>query len=1052
MGESPTPPPDEQLQQLERPPPKATSTAAPTALPATTITATGPSPGPDPAPAPAPTEDGDAHVVTFQVKVDYDLEIKETELKPLTKGVSARVLNERATSAKAQNKAVKATGLNGRAFSAKGRGTSARTRVNRGTINEDAFRSFYVTYNIGSNCEAKSPNLPPNNNQWSCSHDIEVTTKMITDHFVGKQLEFQVYELVKVEVEKRPATSSKLKSAPPVSIEPERKEMNLANSGLTAQQLRNRAKAKLMASTFNEGSDENNAEKPHSSSHNADRKGGHQTHGKHENGPHESGDKTTSSARKSKRHLHNTDSSAADSTDDDQSRPETAHPHHYDHPERHLTPNSGKVRRTRSTISMANLTAMRPRTPPSPHHHNNPIATLIPRGSKQDPPADKPPGVSDEESTNAEQKKATTPGKDVRFLNNDRGQPGDSVAPSIADLSTKGNRRRSLSEIKPGYPTQPVPLTKETNVQDVTKSWLGSDFALTGKSNPAAKPRGKVRMVIETQKVLVAKASMDLTNFILGAREVEAFLPIKPDGLKNFRVTVSVDKALLSAKQTKALKPVRVNIVAAENMPKTPLPYSELDRLCSPTKVSFKFYNGSILYEAQGKVAHAENIAFEATHVIFTGLFNEDEFRNQLLSTQLLVEVHDRDPKPSEDISRVRADLGFLDPKTLTGPFGVARFDLSDMAKGETYLRRSSPILPGRRDEKRGFPPGLWLESGAYLTISVQTGSPLFDAPNRFIVRKAEHPFGRILLMASREDTHLSRLVETLVNEVNMAARDISETDPTEEEMLDTKLDIITGYEVIDDDIRFFFLEGLINKGLLALVNQLSKSLPCPEMLYFDPDTSYPERCWKTCKQKIVHILLQPSVDDVIHSVKTYIWQNIPPECYEALMIIQKLRQLDLFYRKSHYSFYPSNAMIESLLATFGSQITFEEASPTFFETSSESEQTPCNLSRPGSHGMQKPRRKLVDDRNLAFETWLKNSKDREYDVIRSYQQKFQAKAPPRVRDYQEDPVFNYSIQKLSSTELQVASLRQKLKKGEYLYSDQFNLSLPPLPLYTKKA
>ena len=69
-------------------------------------------------------------------------------------------------------------------------------------------------------------------------------------------------------------------------------------------------------------------------------------------------------------------------SDSSRSSRDTPHPHHYDHPERHLPTDIGRgMVKSRSTSSLAALNVMRPKTPPSPHHHAHPISTLVPHGT-----------------------------------------------------------------------------------------------------------------------------------------------------------------------------------------------------------------------------------------------------------------------------------------------------------------------------------------------------------------------------------------------------------------------------------------------------------------------------------------------------------------------------------------------------------------------------------------------------------------------------------------------------------------------------------------------
>jgi hypothetical protein len=54
----------------------------------------------------------------------------------------------------------------------------------------------------------------------------------------------------------------------------------------------------------------------------------------------------------------------------------TPHPHHYDHPEKHLEYGTPRSCPSRSTTSMSDHSISRSKTPPSPHHFDHPLTTL----------------------------------------------------------------------------------------------------------------------------------------------------------------------------------------------------------------------------------------------------------------------------------------------------------------------------------------------------------------------------------------------------------------------------------------------------------------------------------------------------------------------------------------------------------------------------------------------------------------------------------------------------------------------------------------------------
>jgi hypothetical protein len=70
------------------------------------------------------------------------------------------------------------------------------------------------------------------------------------------------------------------------------------------------------------------------------------------------------------------------STDSSRSGRDTPHPHHYNHPEKHVPADllfNGLVK-SRSLSSMTALSLAQHKTPPSPHHHTHPLNVIAPSG------------------------------------------------------------------------------------------------------------------------------------------------------------------------------------------------------------------------------------------------------------------------------------------------------------------------------------------------------------------------------------------------------------------------------------------------------------------------------------------------------------------------------------------------------------------------------------------------------------------------------------------------------------------------------------------------
>ncbi|KAI9362505.1 hypothetical protein DFJ73DRAFT_773235 [Zopfochytrium polystomum] len=132
-------------------------------------------------PPPLPAAFADVHTVKFTVCVDYLLE-KRPEAHSDTNSTAAR---SKSTTTR-KNTAAAAAANN----------TTPRAKK------DDEYRSFYVSYALGAHADGKSPNLPPDAQQWTASHDVDVDARFLRD-VLGTPLHVAVYENVRVEVEKR---------------------------------------------------------------------------------------------------------------------------------------------------------------------------------------------------------------------------------------------------------------------------------------------------------------------------------------------------------------------------------------------------------------------------------------------------------------------------------------------------------------------------------------------------------------------------------------------------------------------------------------------------------------------------------------------------------------------------------------------------------------------------------------------------------------------------------------------------------------------------------
>ncbi|KAJ3223540.1 hypothetical protein HDU81_009123 [Chytriomyces hyalinus] len=328
-----------------------------------------------------------SHTVKFTLSVTYALERKEKEvLAPLPRSI---VKKGGAGGAKGERMSM-ITPTTTSSKAVRGHLTGANASGVAQTSSDEK-RTFYLQYSLGSHVvDAKSSNFsqtesivymnplsptqplhprlpPPAPTEWTATHEVDVTAETISQHLAARPVLIKVFELMRVEVEKKSGlTREMLELMASKSL----KGASLADAGLEGMRMR-KMRDNLKYGDEGDNMQETEKERHRDSlvrSNNLEAGGVEFVHflsrqRSASNGPHE-----------------------------------YPHPHHYDHPEKHMrrgstnsiyaatsatsrndTNPNGKtttIRRTRSSQSLAAIKSLRPKTPPSPHHHQHPLATL----------------------------------------------------------------------------------------------------------------------------------------------------------------------------------------------------------------------------------------------------------------------------------------------------------------------------------------------------------------------------------------------------------------------------------------------------------------------------------------------------------------------------------------------------------------------------------------------------------------------------------------------------------------------------------------------------
>ena len=136
-------------------------------------------------------------------------------------------------------------------------------------------------------------------------------------------------------------------------------------------------------------------------------------------------------------------------------------------------------------------------------------------------------------------------------------------------------------------------------------------------------------------------------------------LPSPPEGFDYFKVTVSVDKPLLTPQLVKELNPLAVTIKQAVDLPGvhmadgdpslqryvTPTPYHLMRKHCEPVFACFKFFDGQAIPRVVRTpgVPYGSRAVWNVKTVFLAGIMAPDQIRELIVQAPLCIEVHDRD-------------------------------------------------------------------------------------------------------------------------------------------------------------------------------------------------------------------------------------------------------------------------------------------------------------------------------------------------------------------------------------------------------------------------
>ena len=523
--------------------------------------------------------------------------------------------------------------------------------------------------------------------------------------------------------------------------------------------------------------------------------------------------------------------------------------------------------------------------------------------------------------------------------------------------------------------------------------------------------------------------------------------PFAPE-LKYLRFTVSTTAShiLLSEELESKLNPLSVTIRKVKGLPGTNIDLNNnkesqfakngmhdlLNQYCRPMYTVFRFYDGDTIPRVcrtppLSQHRAGNRVTLNHTTVFLAGLMSRDKVQEWLDSKPLIVQLHDRDIRPSKEDrelqeekreAMIRAaaanvvddgaesadavgptDIFDVDQKVLARQeaeaikaadiyaHGQAEFrlngllnranELSNVFK-RTAIRRAaeaakaagvepeeadeeatkalndksvclklkSDVLPKKRqvvpsaaekiaewdlsDEERICRRApMYMHNDTNMTITVRLANPIFpeltplDAVPQAIFERA------IFMFPYKEKEVLQQLREAM-DAVNSKAipfaslRSYQLTDEQAQAADEGKLDIVSGFQAVDDNTRIIVVEGLSEGGMKCIREGVprTKSNTDRRKFFCSPDVRFTERIYTPYHVDLKMVRLRDPLQQILKNPNIYNRALVSQKCFDALHRLGELRKTNRMRTVKLMNLFPEVEGLEELESKYGETVT----------------------------------------------------------------------------------------------------------------------------------
>ena len=471
------------------------------------------------------------------------------------------------------------------------------------------------------------------------------------------------------------------------------------------------------------------------------------------------------------------------------------------------------------------------------------------------------------------------------------------------------------------------------------------------------------------------KVHVSLTDFFAGDRKVVYLLEdasaIGLNKIKQVRVTVEIDRPMLSDKYARTLNPLVLKFLDTRAMPETPVSFAELDRKCKQSAVEFAAFRGGRRRIVSEDKRHGERQVWDQKYVVLTNRYSFEEMV-RYLKEPIPIEVHDRDrqaqtglpttalfdstkPELFNDfwmaVGHTKTANVLQDLPEQWDPYGVAKLDLADLLSGVKTAEYEIPILSGPRmsglkatDASVGaMHAGHYVEKGASLTVNVSLFRPVTSVQSRMsyvaapsgrasvVVQSRMHrSFGRAAFLWNGPHHEFFDRLKDFVDRSNvetlkldtLALADLGVAlqsyELTLEQQRDGDLDILTGFQLATPNMRVAVVEGLSAGKLAELHNVVGHPTDPGFRSLFDSSENFLERLYGPLGPSLASVFIAESLGELGERSEIYVKGGRGWGCLTGLSQIQALFVAPQMKVATRDDLLPSSTSISTIRRAYG--------------------------------------------------------------------------------------------------------------------------------------